>query len=276
MRDHPLTPMRDPSLVRVLQRQTTGRVGLVPYARSHGRRSRSAPPSTRCAPRVSGTRSSMRSPTRISRQSARRRPICLDHRRLGHRAGLAGEFSPPGPARRRRRRRQTAGGRRRGGGAVRVVLRGDQGQIAFMARTRAGLYDRPARGGSGGGHRGAGARLGGGAARRTAGGWLRQRAARRGRRRAAALGRERAGALVGGHHGAGRARGSSNAACGGSSWPAARPRARSCRRSASPDCASAARSTPACRGRVSLGDPPLALALKSGNFGAPDFFLQRL
>jgi 3-dehydrotetronate 4-kinase len=30
MRDHPLTPMRDPSLVRVLQRQTRGEVGLVP------------------------------------------------------------------------------------------------------------------------------------------------------------------------------------------------------------------------------------------------------
>jgi 3-dehydrotetronate 4-kinase len=30
MRDHPLTPMRDPSLVRVLDRQTRGRVGLVP------------------------------------------------------------------------------------------------------------------------------------------------------------------------------------------------------------------------------------------------------
>jgi uncharacterized protein YgbK (DUF1537 family) len=32
MRDHPLTPMRDPSLVRVLQRQTTARVGLVQHA----------------------------------------------------------------------------------------------------------------------------------------------------------------------------------------------------------------------------------------------------
>jgi uncharacterized protein YgbK (DUF1537 family) len=32
MRDHPLTPMRDPSLVRVLQRQSRGRVGLVPIA----------------------------------------------------------------------------------------------------------------------------------------------------------------------------------------------------------------------------------------------------
>lgn len=32
MRDHPLTPMRDPSLVRVLQRQSKGRVGLVSHA----------------------------------------------------------------------------------------------------------------------------------------------------------------------------------------------------------------------------------------------------
>jgi uncharacterized protein YgbK (DUF1537 family) len=31
MRDHPLTPMRDPSLVRVLQRQTAAKVGLVPF-----------------------------------------------------------------------------------------------------------------------------------------------------------------------------------------------------------------------------------------------------
>src|SRR5438309_1246824 len=30
MKDHPLTPMRDPSLVRVLQRQCRGKVGLVP------------------------------------------------------------------------------------------------------------------------------------------------------------------------------------------------------------------------------------------------------
>lgn len=30
MRDHPLTPMRDANLVRVLQKQTSGRVGLIP------------------------------------------------------------------------------------------------------------------------------------------------------------------------------------------------------------------------------------------------------
>ena len=32
MKDHPLTPMRDSSLVRVLQRQVSGKVGLVPLA----------------------------------------------------------------------------------------------------------------------------------------------------------------------------------------------------------------------------------------------------
>jgi len=32
MKDHPLTPMRDPNLVRVLSRQTEGTVGLVPFA----------------------------------------------------------------------------------------------------------------------------------------------------------------------------------------------------------------------------------------------------
>ena len=32
MRNHPLTPMRDPNLVRVLQRQSRGKVGLVPVA----------------------------------------------------------------------------------------------------------------------------------------------------------------------------------------------------------------------------------------------------
>src|SRR3546814_18202367 len=32
MRDHPLTPMRDSNLSRVLQRQSRGSVGLVPFA----------------------------------------------------------------------------------------------------------------------------------------------------------------------------------------------------------------------------------------------------
>ena len=37
MRHHPLTPMTDPSLLRVLQRQTKYRVGLVQYASEIGR-----------------------------------------------------------------------------------------------------------------------------------------------------------------------------------------------------------------------------------------------
>ena len=32
MKDHPLTPMRDANLVRVLQRQVRGQVGLIPFA----------------------------------------------------------------------------------------------------------------------------------------------------------------------------------------------------------------------------------------------------
>ena len=76
MRDHPLTPMRDPTLVRVLQRQSRGKVGLVPQSdRRARRRRRSATPLRRCGRRVFGTRSSMRSTTAISRRSARRRPI---------------------------------------------------------------------------------------------------------------------------------------------------------------------------------------------------------
>ena len=37
MENHPLTPMRDANLVRVLGRQTDGAVGLVPFARSSAR-----------------------------------------------------------------------------------------------------------------------------------------------------------------------------------------------------------------------------------------------
>jgi len=33
MKDHPLTPMRDSSLIRLLQQQVTGKVGLVPHSR---------------------------------------------------------------------------------------------------------------------------------------------------------------------------------------------------------------------------------------------------
>ena len=67
MRDHPLTPMRDPNLVRVLQRQTTGKVGLVPRYDMAGVRRRSATLSPRCARPASGMRSSIRSKIMISK-----------------------------------------------------------------------------------------------------------------------------------------------------------------------------------------------------------------
>ena len=76
MRDHPLTPMRDPSLVRVLQRQTPrqGRARAAIRRVARARRP-SATPLRRCGKRVFGTRSSMRSRITISRRSARPRPI---------------------------------------------------------------------------------------------------------------------------------------------------------------------------------------------------------
>ena len=76
MRDHPLTPMRDPSLVRVLQRQMPRqRRARAAIRRRARRRRRSATPLRRCGRPVFATRSSMRSRTTISRRSARPRPI---------------------------------------------------------------------------------------------------------------------------------------------------------------------------------------------------------
>ncbi len=146
MRDHPLTPMRDPSLVRVLQRQTTGRVGLVPAATvARGaaairRRLRRAAQGGLC-PR---DRRCDRGPRSRSDRRGRRRSRA-DHRRLGDRARPAGEFPPPWPARRRRRRRRAAGDRRRRGGAVGVVLDCDAGAGGLYAGAGAVFHDRPDR-----------------------------------------------------------------------------------------------------------------------------------
>ena len=59
MRHHPLTPMTDSNLVRVLQRQSKAPVGLVPYPWSSAARRRSARFAS-CAARGSGRRSPMR------------------------------------------------------------------------------------------------------------------------------------------------------------------------------------------------------------------------
>ena len=76
MRDHPLTPMRDPSLVRVLQRQSRGRVGLVPAATvAAGAEAIADAFAALRNDGLSPTPSSMRSRTATSKRSARRRPI---------------------------------------------------------------------------------------------------------------------------------------------------------------------------------------------------------
>ena len=97
MKDHPLTPMRDSNLVRVLQRQTRLPVGLVPFADVErgpaaiesgvrlGRRRRRALRRRRCHPRPAPGR---------HRQGRRRAQA--DHRRLRRRLGLPGNFIAQG------------------------------------------------------------------------------------------------------------------------------------------------------------------------------------
>ena len=93
-----------------------------------------------------------------------------------------------------------------------------------------------------------------------------------------ASGRDAAGALVEQRDGRYRRGNWWRAACVGWSWRAARRRGRWCQAPwrAKP-AASARRSILACPGRIAergTTQPPLKLALKSGNFGAPDFFLK--
>ena len=126
------------------------------------------------------------------------------------------------------------------------------------------------------GRRVAGARVGGTATGRATSAGLLDRRRRRSEGRARAT-RRRSGP---GRWSSARWRTSradwSSAACASSSSPAAKRRVPACRRSASRRCASVRRSTPACRGATpsARGTPPVSLhlALKSGNFGADDFF----
>ena len=72
MRDHPLTPMRDPSLVRVCSGSAGARSGSYRSTMWHKAWWRSATPLPRCSWPAFGTRSSMRSRIAISRPSALR------------------------------------------------------------------------------------------------------------------------------------------------------------------------------------------------------------
>ena len=76
MKDHPLTPMRDPSLVRVLQRPVEGQgSGWCNTRRSRKARRQSPRPSPSSRKAVTGTRSSTRSPTATAKRSVRRPAI---------------------------------------------------------------------------------------------------------------------------------------------------------------------------------------------------------
>ena len=65
MRNHPLTPMTDPNLVRVLQRQVRRRVGLVDYAIVARGAGAIAERFARCATRATALPSSTPCRTRI-------------------------------------------------------------------------------------------------------------------------------------------------------------------------------------------------------------------
>ena len=88
------------------------------------------------------------------------------------------------------------------------------------------------------------------------------------------LGRMQAGEMVETVARRDRAGSARSSASRASSWRAARPRGPSSARSTWRRSPSAPRSIRACPGRGPLGGTDLALALKSGNFGAPDFFLK--
>ena len=128
MRHHPLKPMTDASLVRVLARQTKHKVGLVPLKQvqagsaTPARRARQARGRRRapCRGRCRG-----RHRSRHHRRGGRRRPA--GHRRLGRGAGPARRLSPPRPAGAQGQCRHAAQGHRRRRRARGLVLGGDAG-----------------------------------------------------------------------------------------------------------------------------------------------------
>ena len=233
MRNHPLTPMTDANLVRVLQAQCTKReVGLRRPTRPSrvGARARDrASASPRCAAEgVGDRRSSMRSPTTTCARSARRsrdlplvtRGLRRGDRPAGRTAGIVAPDAqpaalPPVGGLARHRLGQLLGGDERAGGGT-------------SRRRRRRLRDRPA----------ARSRpdepvaeaLGVGARARCAdgpgAGLLPPPSPPRCARCRQRLGVARAGALVERALARDRARAGRGAACAGSWSPAARPRAR--------------------------------------------------
>ena len=103
LKDHPLTPMRDSNLVRVLQRQTRLPIGLI--AHHEVDRGPEAIAAAFDAARAAGTRIAIVDALDRAAPSGhrrRRRRPAADHRRFRGGHGAARQFPPPGTSRRQR------------------------------------------------------------------------------------------------------------------------------------------------------------------------------
>ena len=269
MRHHPLTPMTDPNIVRVLRRQTAGPVGLLPLPVVQAGTGRGVPA-------LKDLATQRRAPRR-RRRDRRRRPATVA-------AGLATLRRAHRRRRARRRARRVAGRRRR---RPRPVCRPSRAADRARRRPRRLLLGRHARPGRSSRApsfpslpaRPRGDPRPGDHARRGAA-WLRENCGQRpgadlllGRPRAAGTARAAMGPdtadILERTLGALARDSGQRSGRGGSSSPAGRPRAPSSRRSA---CSTVVVDSEEDRGVPVVPDHrrrrPLALLLKSGNFGA--------
>ena len=273
MRHHPLTPMTDSNLVAVLGRQSKAPVGLVPYPVVE--RGPEAIRARFAELRRAGVRQAIADATsdrHLVDLGTAAADLALITGGSGIAMGLPANFRRAGLLGGDRRGRSAARGRRPRGGAGRQLLGSDAGADRALCRERAG----------------AGARSPGAGARRRgsrAGDRLGRAAAGRG-----AAADPLVGAARGGRAGAGRRSGRERAGAAIEAAMARIARAlveRGVRRlvvaggetSGAVVAALGVRALrigppidPGVPWTVSLGEPHLALALKSGNFGAPDFF----
>ncbi len=183
MRDHPLTPMRDPSLVRVLQRQSRGKVGLVPHYEVA--RGASAIADAFGSLRVAGFQHAIVDAIEDHDLDAIGE-AAADFKLITGGSGIA--LGLPANFRRQGLLGDGAAAdalpidRRGNGGAVRVVLDRDPDTGFVFPPTPAGFYDRPGRRGGGTQHCRGSARLGGAKAGERTGSDQRNGPARRGGR----------------------------------------------------------------------------------------------
>ena len=153
LKDHPLNPMHDSNLVRVLARQSKTRVGLVDLADSRAARMPSAPVWPILPEKALARRSSMRCSSAISRPSARSRWIIAC--RSAHPASGSGSrarwWHRAGSNRMRRTRLRTPPV---GGPAACLAGSCSQATLAADRKRRAGDAGAASRSGSGRGGQG--------------------------------------------------------------------------------------------------------------------------